>query len=167
MGMGLVSVVALIIVSETSNPFGFSDEMDMTSRMAVGIQSCVVLAIFMVACVARLAKHRFFTPEDIDADATQGGTDRAQVLQSMLQNTLEQTFIASLVYMAWAVVMPPRWLSVVPITAIVFAVGRVLFLVGYEKGAPARALGFALGFYSSSAMLVCVIGHFLHQLFTG
>ena len=105
--------------------------------------------------------------EDIDAGAAQGGTERAKMLQSLLQNTLEQTVIASLVYLAWAVMMPPRWLSVVPMAAILFSFGRILFFVGYEKGAASRALGFALGFYSSVGMLLCVIGHFLHQLFTG
>jgi len=89
------------------------------------------------------------------------------MLQSLLQNTLEQTVIAIMVYMAWAVTMPAEWSSVVPMAAILFAVGRVLFFSGYEKGAPSRALGFALGFYSSVGMLVCVIGHFLHQVFTG
>jgi len=167
MVVGGASVVAMIFTGGMTNPFGFDEEIDLASRISVAIQSCALLSIFLVASVGRLAGHRFFTPEDIDAGAALAGTDRARMLQSLLQNTLEQTVIAIMVYMAWAVTMPAEWLSVVPMAAILFAVGRVLFFSGYEKGAPSRALGFALGFYSSVGMLVCVIGHFLHQVFTG
>ena len=167
MGVGLSTAVLLIIIGMASNPLGFSDEMDLASRMSVAIQSCILPVLFLIISVGRLAGHRFFTPEDIDAGAAQGGTDRARMLQSILQNTLEQTMIAVIIYMAWAVVMPGRWLSVVPMVAIVFAVGRILFFAGYEKGASSRALGFTLGFYSSVAMLVCVIGHVLHHHLAG
>jgi hypothetical protein len=165
MVVGMASVVAMIFIGEMTNPFGFDEDMDLASRISVAIQSCALLSIFLVVSVGRLAGHRFFTPEDIDAGAAQGGTDRAKMLQSLLQNTLEQTVIAILVYMAWAVMMPAGWLSVVPMAAILFAVGRILFFVGYGRGAPSRALGFALGFYSSVGMLICVIGHFLVELF--
>jgi uncharacterized membrane protein YecN with MAPEG domain len=53
--------------------------------------------------------------------------------------------------------MPTRWLSVVPLAAIAFVVGRLLFMRGYERGAPARALGFTLTFYVSSTMLVSML----------
>jgi uncharacterized MAPEG superfamily protein len=154
MAVGLTSAVALIVIGGTINPFGFSTAMDLPSRMSIAIESSVMLAIFLVAS------------EDIDAGAAQGGSDRAKILQSLLQNTLEQTVIAIMVYMAWAATMPAQWLSVVPMAAILFSLGRALFFVGYEKGAPYRALGFALGFYSSVGMLICVIGHVLHRFFT-
>ena len=166
MAVGLTSAVALIVIGGTINPFGFSTAMDLPSRMSIAIESSVMLAIFLVASVGRLARHRFFTPEDIDAGAAQGGSDRAKILQSLLQNTLEQTVIAIMIYMAWAATMPAQWLSVVPMAAILFSLGRALFFVGYEKGAPYRALGFALGFYSSVGMLICVIGHVLHRFFS-
>lgn len=82
------------------------------------------------------------------------GTKQAQLLQSLLQNTLEQSVLAIVAYCAWAVVMPTVWLSVVPLAAIAFAVGRVMFFVGYKDGAPSRAIGFTLAFYTSAAMLV-------------
>jgi uncharacterized membrane protein YecN with MAPEG domain len=40
-----------------------------------------------------------------------------------------------------------------------FFLGRVLFWQGYVRGAPARALGFALTFYPTVAMLVVAVGH--------
>jgi uncharacterized membrane protein YecN with MAPEG domain len=52
--------------------------------------------------------------------------------------------------------MPGGWLSVVPLAAVTFSMGRVLFFYGYERGAQARALGFAMTFYSSAAMMICI-----------
>lgn len=148
------AIIALIATGIATNPFGYADDMDLTAKLSVAIQSCAAVVVFLVVSVGRLAGHRFFTPEDIDAGAGMHGTQKAKILQSLLQNTLEQGVIATVLYLTWAVVMPGRWLSVVPLAAIAFSVGRVLFFAGYEKGAAARSLGFALTFYSSVGMLI-------------
>jgi uncharacterized membrane protein YecN with MAPEG domain len=114
--------------------------------------------------VGRLAKHRFFTPQDIDGGGFSEDTERARVLQSLLQNTLEQCCIAFIVYLAWAVIMPPAWMSVVPLAALAFALGRVLFFAGYMKGAPSRALGFTLAFYPSVIMALCIVANMLWRI---
>ncbi len=61
------------------------------------------------------------------------------ILQSLLQNTLEQLVIALGVYTAWSLLMPASWLSVVPLCSMLFAIGRIFFFKGYKQGAPARA----------------------------
>ena len=60
-------------------------------------------------------------------------------------------------YASWAVIMPTQRLSVLPLAAISFGIGRVLFFVGYRKGASFRALGFAMTFYPSVLMLLCLV----------
>jgi uncharacterized membrane protein YecN with MAPEG domain len=60
--------------------------------------------------------------------------------------------------------MPQTWQAAVPISAILFLVGRVLFWRGYAQGAPARALGFALTFYPSVAMLLLIVGKLILAL---
>ncbi|WP_242482515.1 MAPEG family protein [Thiocystis violacea] len=77
-------------------------------------------------------------------------------LQTLLQNTLEQFSIALIAYLSWAVAMPAAWMSVIPLAAMTFAIGRILFFAGYKKGAPSRALGFTLTFYPSVLMLLGV-----------
>jgi uncharacterized membrane protein YecN with MAPEG domain len=47
----------------------------------------------------------------------------------------------------------------------VFFVGRILFWRGYARGAPARALGFALTFYPSVAMILLILGRSIWALF--
>jgi hypothetical protein len=156
MALGAAIAVSLVAVGILLNPFRFPAGLSIPGRISVASQSAGLLAICLAVAVGRLAAHRFFTPEDIDGGGLHRGSDRAILLQSLLQNTLEQAVLAALVYLAWAVTMPPSWLSVVPLAAICFAIGRILFFRGYSKGAPARALGFTMAFYPSLAMLVCM-----------
>jgi len=98
-------------------------------RLALAVQFLLLPAVFLVLSIGRLAKHRFFTPEDIDGGGFSDDSEQARSLQSLLQNTLEQFCIAASIYLAWAVVMPGWALSVIPLSAIAFSVGRVLFLL--------------------------------------
>lgn len=117
----------------------------------------------IVACLAinigMLARHRFFTPDDIDGGGLTAGTTQAHVLQSMLQNTLEQTMLALGVHLIFAAVMPRSFQAAVPVAAMLFVIGRVLFWRGYAAGAPHRALGFALTYYPQVAMLLVIAGY--------
>ncbi len=117
----------------------------------------------VLACLAinvgLLARHRFFTPDDIDGGGLTPGTATAHILQSMLQNTLEQSVLALGVHVIWAVVMPQGWQAAVPVAVMLFVIGRVLFWRGYASGAPGRALGFALTFYPQVVMLVVIMGY--------
>jgi hypothetical protein len=116
----------------------------------------------VVACLAinigMIARHRFFTPEDIDGGGLSTGTPRVRLLQAMLQNTLEQAVLAIGVHLAWASVMPAGWQAAIPAAALLFAAGRVLFWRGYANGAPSRALGFGLTFYPSIVLLALIVG---------
>jgi hypothetical protein len=116
------------------------------------------ILVCLVINIAMIANHRFFTPEDIDGGGLSVGTARVRLLQSMLQNTLEQTVLATGVHLIWASVMPTGWQAAIPVAALLFAIGRVLFWRGYARGAPSRALGFGLTFYPSVAMLALIVG---------
>jgi len=72
----------------------------------------------------------------------------------VLQNTLEQAVLAVVAYMIWAVVAPLAWLRTIPMAAILFVAGRILFTRGYERGAPGRAMGFGLTAYPTFGMLI-------------
>jgi len=110
-----------------------------------------------------LARHRFFTPEDIDGGGLTGGSERAEMLQATLQNTLEKSVFAVLVHLVWMVTTPVAWAFTVPIAVILFVVGRILFMRGYGGGAPSRAVGFTLTFYPSFLMLAIVLYWMIHN----
>jgi hypothetical protein len=157
MGIGMLSTIVLITCGALLNPFGYADPLPLLHRISIAASSGALLAVCLAASIGRLAKHRFLTPEDVDGGGAHSGTARAQRLQAMLQNTLEQSVLAFLVYLVWAIRMPATTLSVLPIAAGAFFLGRILFFAGYEKGAASRALGFALSFYPSVGLLLCIV----------
>lgn len=169
MALGMAIALGIVVLGSYLNPFGYQEPPapDSISRLNVVATSCIIPALFLAVAIGRLARHRFFTPEDIDSGSSSGDSEEAQILQSLLQNTLEQTLLASMVYCAWAFVMPATWLSTVPIAAMAFGLGRILFFAGYQKGAPARALGFTLSFYPSIIMLIAIIGMLISNITAG
>lgn len=114
----------------------------------------LLVMICLAASIGALARHRFFTPDDIDGGGLTKGTQKANLLQSMLQNTMEQAVLAIGTHLVWAASMPLHWQSAVPAAACLFVLGRILFWRGYANGAPARALGFSLTFYPSVVLLI-------------
>jgi len=127
---------------------------DLGARLSAWLACDLAAAFWLAVAVARLARHRFFSDADIDG-ALAAGTPRAAVLQSLIQNTLEQAVLAFVAYGAWLLVpgahtpIASAWIAVA-----CFSVGRLLFFVGYSRGAAARALGFALTFYPTVGLLL-------------
>ncbi len=154
---GMLFCVALITYGVLVNPLGYSPSMSLTQACSVALAAASVPASFLAISIARMAMHRFFTPEDIDAVGESAGTPRAKELQALLQNTLEQTVLATIAYLLWASQLPATWLSVIPLAALAFACGRILFFTSYHNGARRRAFGFALTFYPTLCMLASVL----------
>ena len=163
--IGLSTALCIVGLGSYINPFGYQESLNSIDKLNVAVLCCLIPNAFLAVSIGRLAKHRFFTPEDIDGGGLSGGTEQAKLLQSLLQNTIEQTLLASLVYCAWSVAMPATWLSTVPIAALAFGVGRILFFAGYKGGAPARAIGFTLSFYPAIIMLFTIIGSLIWRSF--
>jgi len=135
----------------------FSTQTSVALRLKLAALAGLAPAAVLFLCIARLAKHRFSTPQDIHGSALTDGTERAKLLQALLQNTLEQTVLAVPVYLAAALVFPARFLPLVAAAAALFVVGRTLFFRGYASGAPSRAAGFGLTFYPTVALLISVV----------
>lgn len=114
-------------------------------------------ALALAVAIARLARHRFFTPEDIDGSGLSAGSERAKVLQALLQNTLEQSVLAWPSYGWWALAGPAGALAMVPVAAGLFLLGRMLFFARYQYGAAGRAPGFGLTFYPTVVLLATAL----------
>jgi len=127
------------------------------ARLAFAAGVDAAIAIVLAVAIGALARHRFFTPADIDGGGLAPGTKRAAVLQAILQNTLEQAVLAVLAHLAWAALMPRPWLAAIPAATALFVLGRGLFARGYGGGAAARALGFGLTFYPTLLMLAGLV----------
>ncbi|NBX53672.1 MAG: MAPEG family protein [Betaproteobacteria bacterium] len=158
---GMVTAVAVAICSfAVAYVFQRPDVSSQTTflmRLKLAAWASLAPASTLFLCIARMAKHRLFTPQDIQGSALTEGTERAKLLQSLLQNTLEQTVLTVPVYFAAALLFPPTLLPLVAAAGALFGVGRILFFSGYAGGAPSRATGFGLTFYPSVALLISVI----------
>ena len=156
--VGATITLVVIVGAILAGPMVLSPEATVGERIAFALWADAFIALWLAISVGLLARHRFFTPEDIDGGGLTHGTETANILQATLQNTLEQTVLAVLVHLAWASLMPVSWMSAIPAAVILFLCGRVLFVRGYRGGAPSRAVGFTLTFYPSVLMLIFVVG---------
>ena len=155
--IGAAITVAVIVGAILAAPMVLSPEATIAERLSFALWADVFIALWLGISIALLARHRYFTPEDIDGGGLTRGSETASVLQATLQNTLEQTVLAVLVHVTWATLMPVSWMSAIPAAVVLFLCGRLLFLLGYRGGAPSRALGFALTYYPSVLMLAIVV----------
>ena len=128
-----------------------------SDRLHVLAVALLLPGMTLMVCIGRLAKHRFFTPEDIDGSALTQGTATARLLQALLQNTLEQLLLAVVVYLSAALLLPAHLLALILTAALMFTAGRVLFFRGYAGGAAQRAFGFALTFYSTVGLMLTTL----------
>jgi len=147
LGMGLALVVT---VGAFLWPAGKPPPMD---RPSLWVAASSLPAAWLAIAVALLARHRFFSADDINAAVSPAASANASVLQALIQNTLEQAVLATLAYGAWIWLASPGAAWVAVRCAALFAVGRLLFFVGYGRGAAARALGFGLTFYPTVGLL--------------
>jgi hypothetical protein len=155
-GMISAVVLAVPVLFAGSQLLSFEDFGDAGRpiRLTVAASSLVPVALVLMLSIGSLARHRFFTPEDIDGSGLTAGTAQARTYQAVLQNTLEQSVLALLAYGCFAALAPTALLGAVPAGAALFVAGRFLFWKGYSKGATARAFGFALTFYSTNLLLL-------------
>ncbi|MEZ9078120.1 MAPEG family protein [Vibrio cyclitrophicus] len=156
-GMALAMLTAIVAIwaAIVLDPFNYAQASMLEDRVTVLGLSLILPTLMLIVSIGCLAKYRFFSPEDIDGSGLTSGTKRAIILQSMLQNTLEQVVIAVGVYTAWCLLMPSAWLSAGLVCSVLFFMGRIFFFKGYSHGAPARAFGFALTF--DSTVVLCLV----------
>jgi len=134
------------------------------ARLAWAFRWALLPIFTLMVSVMRVANHRFASPDDIDGSGLTAGTDRVRLLRAILQNTLEQGVLAVAAYVIWAAVMPHGWLRAIPIAALLFVAGRILFARGYQRGAPGRATGFGLTAYPTFGMLMALAATLMLRL---
>ena len=165
MVIGVLATLISLAIAVIMGPSALISVPGQSGALRHALSWDVLIVACLMVTIGLLARHRFFTPDDIDGGGLTRGTPRAQMLQAILQNTLEQTVLAVSVHMIWAAVMPDSWQAAVPAAVILFLLGRVLFARGYSRGAPGRALGFALTFYPSVAMVIVLTGSLILRVF--
>jgi hypothetical protein len=111
MAIGMLVTAAIVIAGASVELVAPLSPDDLAGRLHFGGALALLPVGCLVLAIARLAHHRFVTPEDIDGGGMTGGTPRARLLQAELQNTVEQTVLAVPIYLGWSVLMLSRLVS--------------------------------------------------------
>lgn len=146
MGMTLGTILAAVIAyfmwdlfEITGRRVELAERLGYAAKWSLLPGGCLLIGVMMIA------NYRFFTPS---IDPLAGNDDRIlRIWERYTQNTLEQTVMFTLAAAAYATVTFQYWLKAIPIIAVLFVLGRGLFVLGYFIRPTLRATGFAMTFY--------------------
>ena len=147
-------------------PSSASPDVNMGEPFQIWMTLNLMIVIWLLIAIGRLARHRYFDLNDINSSAKSVDSERARILQSILQNTLEQTVLAVIAYGACLLLAPVSWHITPILCAILFSTGRLFFFIGFKSGAAARSFGFTLTFFPSALLIVSLIVFQFQHLFS-
>ncbi|MCJ2011772.1 MAPEG family protein [Methylobacterium sp. J-076] len=148
---GLAITALALMLAAAWEPVGMPVR-PLTERLQVALRTDLFVIGWLAAAIANVARLRFFSPDDIAGGKVGLGSKSIQDATAILQNTFEQCVLAISTHLAFATVSGHPT-SILITLAILFCAGRAMFWIGYRRGANGRALGFALTFYPTIAML--------------
>jgi uncharacterized membrane protein YecN with MAPEG domain len=124
-------------------------------RLAYAALWWAVPGLVLLTAILMVSTTRRFSAADIGGQAAGPPSEKLAIKAAFLQNTLEQTVAAGAFYFALAALAGGAWMALLPVAAILFVTGRMLFFAGYRRGARGRSLGMAL------TMFPTVLGYLL------
>lgn len=153
--LGAGAAVALLVLAWSrlaDLPLPLPGGDDTAARLAFVAHWLLLPGLCLFLGVAVVAKRRFFV-----ADAIDGGESKSRLIEIARRynlNTLEQTVLAAIAWLGLALALPHAQLRLIPVMAISFLIGRVLFFAGYLIAPVGRAFGLGLTAYPSYAALI-------------
>ena len=123
---------------------GLGADLPLAERLAYALKADLFLLLWLAGCVRAVSGGRFHSPEDIGGSARGAPSPQLAIKVAVLQNTLEQTVLASGGLLVLAAVLRGEEMVLIPVLAALFLAGRVAFALGYGRGRTGRAFGMAL-----------------------
>ncbi len=160
------AVAVTIFVIGAALYAGRGNSVPFSERLATALQADLLVVIWLFVSIANVARLRFFSRDDIAGSAGTEASDAVRNGNAVLHNTLEQVVLAVVAHLGLAAALARSGPLIIALV-VLFGLGRALFWAGYAKGAPARALGFALTFYPSAFALLIAIAVTLARLAGG
>ncbi|MBS9720918.1 MAPEG family protein [Tianweitania sp. BSSL-BM11] len=145
---GVALAAAVILSPDTITP--------LPDRLKLVLTCDLFVVLWLALAIGTVARLRFFSVQDIAGSAFTEQSQQIRVASAFLQNTLEQVTLAVPVHLALACLVGD-YDYIFPTLAALFCLGRLLFWIGYKRGARARAFGFALTFYPNLGMLFLAV----------
>lgn len=113
-------------------------------RLGFALGWCLVPLVYVVSAIGWVAGIRRRSAEDVRGAAAGPPSARLALSRAFLQNTLEQAFIACGAWLVLAVWSDGPLLGLVAPAAVLFGIGRVLFVILYRAAPVGRAFGMHL-----------------------
>jgi hypothetical protein len=154
--MAAAALLAIIALSAALALSPSDTLLPLTDRLKLALTCDLFVVVWLALAVGNVARLRFFSAEDIAGSALTQQSQRVRIASAVLQNTLEQVVLAIPTHLTLACLLE-GYSYVFPVLVTLFGLGRLLFWLGYEHGAKARAFGFALTFYPSLGALFVAI----------
>lgn len=118
--------------------------MALADRLAFALKWDLLIFIWLAGSVGAVSQKRFWTSADRHGSAYSEASPGISARRANLQNTLEQTVLASGAHLILATVLRDEELVLIPMLVLLFLVGRATFAIGYAKSPIARAFGMAV-----------------------
>ena len=129
--------------------------MDLGSRIGYTLRWTLPMVLVLMVTIQQTALRRLSTAA---RNPLAGKEHLVQLLKNILTNTLEQLMVSLLLMLiATTYCDTPDMIKIVPIYAITFTVGRILFIIGYRISPSYRTTGMTVNFLSSIVMAGYVI----------
>jgi hypothetical protein len=139
--MAVVLVTWLLLLPQFRSQIPLPAD-ESAARLAFALQWLLVPGWMLFAGVFGASRRGFY------ADAIEGTrTPAAHTLEINLrynQNTIEQTILAAIAWTSLAVALPHDELILIPAMAVLFAIGRITFWIGYVLHPMGRTFGMSL-----------------------
>ena len=123
---------------------GAGTPMALADRLAFALKWDLLIFIWFAGSVGAVSQKRFWTPADRHGSAYSEASPGLAVRRANLQNTLEQTVLASGAHLILVTVLRDEEFVVIPMLVLLFLFGRATFAIGYARSPIARAFGMAL-----------------------
>ncbi|MET0361743.1 MAG: MAPEG family protein [Sphingobium sp.] len=152
-GMAGALIATILVLGYAAMADRAAAPMPFSARLQGAIRLDTVVVACLVAAIANVARLRFFSRSDIAGSGGGPATESVRRAGAILQNSLEQAFLAIAVHLIVAAAFARSDALIAALVAL-FAIGRIAFWLGYSHGAKGRAFGFGLTFYPSVLALV-------------
>jgi hypothetical protein len=126
---------------------------NVAERLAFAARWLLLPGLALFVGIGLTANRRFLSPDAIDGQKPIENNS-FEINLRYNQNTLEQVVLAAIAWIGLALVLPAEQLGIIPRIAILFAVGRATFWIGYLYAPWARAFGMGLTAYPTFAVLI-------------
>ena len=163
MWLGLCIVIVYYAIAYFIFP-RFSTDVTIAGRLALAIQSLVFPTLMFFIGVIWVGKQRYGNPAD-DPTKVNASTEKMKVDLCYLTNTHEQLSLFSLATLGLSIYAQPEHLHLVPINALLFVLGRIVFWACYHINVLYRAPGFCMTIMPSVISLFYGLFYWLKQWF--